>query len=507
MSLAFDGNAAEPVMPLDVLQRLEVLKTGFESFLLKSVTIPYEEGIRSLNAKLKPALERESVMAAKRKDLDALVRIKADMERTDQGLLLTEADSPPPDSLKNVYAAYKLELAKIESIKKISLADAKQRYDKGLSQIQDELTSEQKVEGALHVKQLRESLANFSDAAAASGPGAVPSLKGGSYTNSLGMKFVPVPGTSILMCIHETRRGDFASYSKEAGNVSTDWKNVIFEGAALSADDNEPVTMVSWDDSVGFCEWLSKKEGRKYRLPTDEEWSAAIGIAGKESNTGIPAAKQTSAEKVYPWGRMETPPNGSGNYADADFNAKFPNHFFIKGYSDGYATTAPVMKFQPNALGIYDLGGNVWEWCSDWIDDAKARRVGRGGSWYGYAAEDLFSGNRGGLPPTHRRAYYGFRVVLSAEGAGGSTSMKPELETALVGRWVFKAGAFTMDKELLEDGTVVSGNIPGKWKAVGKTLRVDYANGAWAEFELPAKEGRMKGKSHKNEAMTAEKMK
>ena len=421
MSLAFDGNAAVPVMPLDVLQRLEVLKTGFESFVLKSVTIPYEEGIKALNAKLKPALERESAIAAKRKDLDVLVRIKADMERTDQGRLLTEADSPPPDSLKNVYAAYKLELAKIESVKKISLADAKQRYDKGLSQIQDELTSDQKVECALHVKQLREGLANFSDAAAAaSGSGAVSSLKEGSETNSLGMKFVPVPGTSILMCIHETRRGDFASYAKEASNVSADWKNVIFEGAALSADDNEPVTMVSWHDSVGFCDWLSKKEGRKYRLPTDEEWSAAIGIADKEPKSGTPVAKHMSAEKVFPWGLMPTPPNGFGNYADISFNAKFPTHYFINGYSDGFVTASPVMKFQANSLGIYDLGGNVWEWCSDWFDDAKERRVARGGSWYGYVADDMLSGFRGALPPAHRRSYYGFRIVLSAAGADGS---------------------------------------------------------------------------------------
>ncbi len=504
---ALGAIAAEPVFSLDVQQRLDALKNGFESFVLKSVTIPYDEGIKALNAKVKPALERESAVAAKRKDLDALVRIKADIERIDKGLLLTEADGPPPDSLKNIYAAYKLELAKIESAKKTSLGDAKQRYDKGLALIQDELTAAQKVEGALQVKQLREGLANLSGVAAISGAGAAPSLKDGPYTNSLGMKFVPVPGTSILMCIHETRRGDFASYANGAGNVSAHWKNVTFEGDTLSADDNDPVTMVSWDDAVGFCDWLSKKEGRKYRLPTDEEWSAAIGIASKESKVGMPAAKAMSAEKVFPWGAMATPPNGSGNYADDAFNAKFPKHFFIKGYSDGFATTAPVMKFQANSLGIYDLGGNVWEWCSDWIDDTKGRRVGRGGSWYGYEAADLLSGNRGGLPPAQRRAYYGFRIVLPAADAAGLPAIKSEVESALVGHWIFKAGDFTMNKELLNDGTVFAGNIPGQWKVVGKILRVDYSNGAWAEFDLPVKEGRMKGKSYKNEDMTAEKIK
>jgi len=174
LPLAFDVNAAEPAMPLDVQQRLEVLKTAFDAFVLKSVSVPYEEAIKALNAKAKPALERASVIAAERKDLNYLVRIKSDIERVTNGLLLTETDAPPPDffnpdtkidlgaksaSLKNIYAAYRLELAKIESAKKSSLADAKKRYDTGLLQIQGELTAAQNVEAALQVRQLRENLA------------------------------------------------------------------------------------------------------------------------------------------------------------------------------------------------------------------------------------------------------------------------------------------------------------------------------------------------------------
>ena len=503
---ASSPHAAEPALPVDAQQRLETLKSGFESFVLKSVAIPYEEGIKTLNAKVKPALERESATAAKRKDLDALVRIKADIERTGQGLLLTDADAPPPDSLKNLYAAYKIEATKIEAIRKLALTDAKQRYDKGLAQIQDELTAAQNVEGALHVKEIRESLANAGLDVAATRGAPSPALKGDAHTNSLGMKLVPVPGTDILMCIHETRRGDYASYAKESADAGASWKNVSFEGVTLSPEDNEPVTMVSWDEAVGFCEWLSKKEGRKYRLPTDAEWSAAVGMAGKEPKTGTPASKAGAADKVSPWGSAPTPPDGFGNYADAAFAAKFPKHFFIQGCSDGFATTSPVMKFPANSLGIHDLGGNVWEWCSDWVDDSKERRVGRGGSWYGYAADDVLSGNRGGLPPAQRRPYYGFRIVLNAADAAGLSSAKSGAESALVGHWIFKAGDMTMNKELLNDGKVVSGNIAGQWKVVGKTLRVDYSNGAWAEFDLPAKEGRLKGKSNKNEDMTAEKV-
>jgi hypothetical protein len=155
LPLVFDVNAAEPVTPL---LRLEELKNGFESFVSKNVTIPYAQGIKALNAKVKPALERESAMAATRKDLDALARINADIERIDKGLLLTDADSPPPDILKHIYAAYKLEVAKIESAKMLIMAEAIQRYEKGLMQIQDELTASQHAKAALEVKQIREKL-------------------------------------------------------------------------------------------------------------------------------------------------------------------------------------------------------------------------------------------------------------------------------------------------------------------------------------------------------------
>lgn len=503
LALTCRPNAAEPALPVDAQQRLETLKSGYESFVLKSVTIPYEEGIKALNARVKPALERESAAAAKRKDLDALVRIKADIERTDQGLLLTDAEAPPPESLKNIYAAYKIEATKLGATRKLSLTDARQRYDKGLAQVQDEMTTAQNVDGALHVKQIRESLANAGDDVAATRGAAAAAPQGGPHTNSLGMKFVPVPGTGVLMCIHETRRGDYASYASASADAGSAWKAVSFEGVTLSTDDSEPVTMVSWEEAVGFCDWLSKKEGRTYRLPTDEEWSAAVGLTGKEPKAGLPVAKHMSAAKVFPWGVMPTPPNGFGNYADTDFSGKFPKHFFIKGYTDGFATTSPVMKFQANNLGIYDLGGNVWEWCSDWFDEAKERRVSRGGSWYGYEADDMLSGFRGALPSTHRRPYYGFRCALQSADTAG----KSDAEDALFGRWVFKVGDLAMDKELLSNGSVISGNVPGKWKVTGKRLRIDYSNGAWAEFDLPAKDGRMKGKSNKNEDLTAEKIK
>jgi formylglycine-generating enzyme required for sulfatase activity len=234
------------------------------------------------------------------------------------------------------------------------------------------------------------------------------------FVNSLGMKFVPLPGTKIFMCIHETRRKDFAAYAAAEPNAPSFWKTVTFENVSVGENDDHPVVMVSWDEANAFCAWLSKKEGRVYRLPMDLEWSAAVGIAHEESKTDTPEARylKNKSRREYPWGKQWPPPVGAGNLPDTAWKQAFPDHQFIEGYTDGYATTAPVMSFKPNALGIYDLSGNVWEWCFDWRDAKRDRRTSRGGSWYFYVTDELLSCVRGGIPPDQRRPYYGFRCVV-----------------------------------------------------------------------------------------------
>ncbi|MBN8420042.1 MAG: hypothetical protein J0L73_14085 [Verrucomicrobia bacterium] len=158
----------------DVQRRLEVLKAGFEAFAQKTVEAPYAEGVQRLNDKARPALERESLAAAQRKDLDGLVRIKADLERMEKGGLLTITDAPPPDAIKGIYTSYRLEMERLTAARKLSLADAKQRYDKGLAQVQDELTSAQDVNAALRVKKMREDLAAVESVVPASAPAPAP---------------------------------------------------------------------------------------------------------------------------------------------------------------------------------------------------------------------------------------------------------------------------------------------------------------------------------------------
>ncbi len=106
---------------------------------------------------------------------------------------------------------------------------------------------------------------------------------------------------------------------------------------------------VNWDDAVAFCEWLSKKEGKTYRLPTEAEWEYACraGTATRYYSGDDPETLATVA-----------------NVADATFKVNFADEaYYGLRASDGYTYTAPVGRFKPNAFGLYDMHGNVWQWC------------------------------------------------------------------------------------------------------------------------------------------------
>lgn len=233
-------------------------------------------------------------------------------------------------------------------------------------------------------------------------------------TNTLGMRFVSVDGTSVFFSIWETRVQDYRAYAESTRGVDVSWQNPGF-----AQTPTHPAVKVSWEDATRFCAWLTEKEQREgklpmaghYRLPTDEEWSWAVGIGNRERN-GTPKEKGKRLKAQYPWGTSWPPPKGAGNY-DPSLGI------------DSYDFTSPVGSFAANAQGLFDLGGNVWEWCEDFLEGSPrpnrsgadagpaAARVLRGGSWNFSGPDHLLSSYRNGAAQNARSHGIGFRIVLA----------------------------------------------------------------------------------------------
>ena len=173
---------------------------------------------------------------------------------------------------------------------------------------------------------------------------------------------------------------------------------------------------MNYDDAQLFCAWLGKKEGRTYRLPSDEEWSYAVGIGKKEKRTknSTPQSLTNQVRDEYPWGGSYPPKTAelAGNYSDATAKTQNPDVNIVAGYSDGFSGTAPVMSFKPNKLGIYDMGGNAFEWCLDWWNAEQKDRTVRGGCYSLAGDGDLLSACRVQSGAATRGTNTGFRIVL-----------------------------------------------------------------------------------------------
>jgi formylglycine-generating enzyme required for sulfatase activity len=184
------------------------------------------------------------------------------------------------------------------------------------------------------------------------------------------------------------------------------WRYVGFEQA-----DEHPVVNVSWNDAAAFCDWLGKREGAVYRLPTEAEWEYSCRAGATSAYTN-----GDDSERI-----VEV-----GNIVDAEAHAIYPERAAVKS-SDGFVFTAPVGRYKPNAFGLHDMHGNVWEWTADrhgpitqtagemeLVDPrgpTEGRdRVIRGGDWY-HDWSFARSAQRFPIYPGLCRRHGGFRVV------------------------------------------------------------------------------------------------
>jgi len=257
----------------------------------------------------------------------------------------------------------------------------------------------------------------------ASGDGPVA---GKVWRNSLGMELVPVPNVDVLFCKWPTRRQDFELFVKETGHdavggmiaLAKDWwqdRGETWMNPGYRQGPTHPVVGLSLLDATAFCDWLTRKEqaagllraGQCYRLPYDHEWSRA---AGMDQGTDSPPP-------LYPWGDEWPPPEGVVNCAGVEVvrDGNWPeawNTNAVAGHDDGYARTSPVGTFKPNRYGLYDMSGNVWEWCAPDPGQDLGGSVLRGGCWDDFQSWALQTSYRLRLNSAARSDSLGFRCVL-----------------------------------------------------------------------------------------------
>ncbi len=247
-----------------------------------------------------------------------------------------------------------------------------------------------------------------------------------SFTNLLGMKLSLIPAGEFIMGSPDDEKGRAANEVQHRVQIrkpfylgvyavtQAEYRQVMDRNPnwfaagggggekVVGMDTSQfPVEQVTWDDAVEFCSRLSQREGKTYRLPTEAEWEYACraGTTTPFSFGSSCNGQEANCDGDYPYGTNETGPN--------------------------LGRTTPVGSYRPNAWGLYDMHGNVRQWCSDWYgsgyykDSAAAdpqglaigvERVLRGGSWYYTPAYSRCS-YRDELNPTYRGNDVGFRVV------------------------------------------------------------------------------------------------
>jgi len=313
-----------------------------------------------------------------------------------------------------------------------------------------------------------------------------------SLTNSIGMKLVRIPAGKLvmgspateagrnidedphevaitrpfMMGVHEVTVGQYKAFVKDSGyrtEAETDggafrlgeggvWTRdgrVYWQTPGFDQTDDHPVVCVSWNDAITFCDWLSKKEGKKYALPTEAQWEYACRA------------------------------NSQGPYCFGD-DVKELDPYAWFGINSGMKPQKVGQK-KPNAWGLHDMHGNAWEWTADWFafyqngaqedppgPTSGVCRVARGGSWFNAPQHVRSAVRKSRNLPSDRDTNIGFRVVREADDAGPAPPTPVPIPAP---KWT----PLFNNKNLA--GWSIAGGGHGSWKVVNGTLTCTGQNG------------------------------
>lgn len=198
---------------------------------------------------------------------------------------------------------------------------------------------------------------------------------------------------------YEVTNGQYRRFN--ASHLSYPWERHVLD------DDDQPVVYVTWEQARQYCSWLTRRtrgqwpEGWRFRLPTEKEWETCA---------------RCGDSREFPWG-SEWPPPNDWNYRGEE-GVWAPIRLFstdqvIRGHTDAFVVSGPVVKSGSNTWGVYGMGGNVWEWCQDKYSDELKTRVIRGGCWDNYQKDILRLDQRSDCVPAQTNKVIGFRVLLA----------------------------------------------------------------------------------------------